>query len=631
MTSGVKMVTANIQRGVLRAAGALRHRLQLVVLLGVLASLVVLVPRNIAEDSPTEDEWAHLVRGISYWQNRDMRVHVQHPPLANALEGLSVAFDEGNPQTSSMKTWRDGYSPGYEYITKNYGRARAQLQRARYVAMLFLPALVVYVFFFSRRFFGVTTALAAVMLTAWNPSLIAQTRYVTTDMPAAVFSMIAVGEFIRYLVSRSKLSLVLMPLALAGAALAKHNGVLWIPVLFGIGVVVAWLGRGRFAGLSRTRRMLTFAGHGLLAAVIFLGAINAVYKFDQSNLTVRQILDHPEPKHWVTSGYKGSMLERRSPLPKLPGWLPIPLPYPYLFGLFAVQEQNRGGYPTFFMGESSRNGHVAYFPVLLAIKTPPAVLFLLGAGLIWVATRRRASLPTIVLSVAAGTLLVVLMRSNLNMGVRHAMPIVPLVSVLAARSFDRVWWSVKESGWRAEVRQAGLWGLGLVLSSVLVSAVAGGPDYLGYFNLLAGGRKGGHEISIVGDDWGQDRLRFVKYVQAHQIRPLYYHTETPTRKLEVQHWGLEFKDLGCRTKPKRGSWIGIHAQYVRRYEGTNCASWLRGLNPIVTINEHVHLYWYPPEERKEQRRRKERDEREPRRDNESAPESTERGSPAEPE
>ena len=45
-------------------------------LLVVLVAMFSLATVRIRHDSPTEDEWAHLVRGISYWQNRDMRVHV---------------------------------------------------------------------------------------------------------------------------------------------------------------------------------------------------------------------------------------------------------------------------------------------------------------------------------------------------------------------------------------------------------------------------------------------------------------------------------------------------------------------------------------------------------------------------
>ena len=66
-------------------------------------------------------------------------------------------------------------------------------------------------------------------------------------------------------------------------------------------------------------------------------AINAAYRFQHTGLTVDEILERPEPRYWISSPYKGELLEEMTPLSKLPGSLPIPLPYTEIFGLGCIR------------------------------------------------------------------------------------------------------------------------------------------------------------------------------------------------------------------------------------------------------------------------------------------------------
>jgi hypothetical protein len=575
-----KMPWAQQSRAFFRALIRGEHRLGF--LLVVLCACFSLATARIRHDSPTEDEWAHLVRGISYWQNRDMRVHVQHPPLANAFDAIPTLFDRDNPRTAEMPTWKNGYPPAGEYIKVDYARARGQLMRCRYMAVLFLIGLAAYSFFFCESFFGWPTAACALLLIAFNPTLLGQARYVATDLPAASLWMVGVGEAIRYLASRSKWPLLTMPLGLAGAVLVKHSGVLLIPMVVLVALVVAVLGRGRFAGLSPGRRVFLWLAHFALAGLIVVFSINAVYKFDRTLLTVREFLEEPEQKHWTTSGYHGKFLEQRTLLPKLPQGLRIPLPHPYLFGLFTIEEHNRRGYPTYFMGASSTDGNAGYFPVLLLVKNPLSLIVLLGVGCVLLFRVRRLSLPSAVLLAISGLFLAALLKSNLNMGIRHALPVIPLLSVLGARAFARL----PELLSGQPLVALRVVGLGSVLSAL--SCV---PHFLGFFNLLAFGR--GPQIAVVGDDWGQDREDFVRFAQAHALSPLYYYTETGTRKLEVDYLGLRYKELGCRTRLPPGAWAALHLQYVYRWRGTHCAAWLANLEPTYVINQNINIYHLP--------------------------------------
>ncbi|AUX26663.1 uncharacterized protein SOCEGT47_072330 [Sorangium cellulosum] len=542
------------------------------------------------DDSPTEDEWAHTTRGLAWWQTSDMRLNYAHPPLANAIAAIPVAAMKGNADLTSFQHWKDANTGrvALDYIKQDYARAREQLFRARVMMMLMAVALAAYVWFWARWFWGARAALAALALVALNPTIIAQGRYVTTDLPAALVTMLAVGEFARYASGRAgRWSLVTMTLAIGAAAVTKYSGLLLVPILGAIGVLLAAMGRGRFEGKPAARRFGELGLHMLLAGVVMLLVINAVYKFDHTGMTVRDILAAPEPQYSVSHGYKQHLMEKHSPLRFMPAGMPIPLPYTYLFGTAAVTALNAGGFTSYFLGEVVRKGHWAYFPVMLLIKNPPATILLLIAGVVLALRRVRSlSVEVIATGATAALFLASFMRANLNMGVRHAMPIMPLLAVLAARSFDRLW-SLAAPRRPVQLALAGL------VASTALSALLIAPNFLGYFNLFIGGEAGGHKISIYGEDWGQDRAALARYVKEHGIQPLYYNYQTATRRVEWEYFQVPYKPLRCNTKPKPGSWVAVHALTLRTAP-KKCYKALRGREPDVEINRHIYLYRMPP-------------------------------------
>lgn len=554
----------------------------------VIGGMLFLATRGYRDDSPTEDEWAHTIRGISYWQQNDTRLHYAHPPLGNAITGLAAGLDPANPRVTETKRWKDANVGliALEYIQKDYPRAREQLFRTRLVVMGLGAVLAAYVFYFCLSFFGFPTAAAALFLVAFNPTVIAQARYVTTDLPMACMTAIAVGEFIRYLTGRGgRASVVLMPIAASAALLTKHSGALLLPMFLVIGLVAAVRGAGRFAGRPLRSRLGRLGVHSLIAGVIVLFSMNAAFKFDRTFMSVEEILAAPEPQYQVSSGYKNQLLEKLTPLPRLPQKLRLPVPYTYIFGVACVSALNKGGFPSYFMGKPMQKGHIAYFPMLLAIKNPPGLLALLLVGVFLLRGRlRRLSLPVVVVASVAGLFLLASMRSHLNMGVRHALPIVPLLSILGGRAFGVAW---ELAGERESLRLL----LAGAAGSTLASAALAAPLYLGYFNFLAGSSEHAHDISIYGEDWGQDRAAFARFVKERNIAPLYYDTQTETRKTEIDHFKVQYTPLRCKTTPRPHSWVGIHALVVKRGKNGKCNKWLKGLTPVVRIHEHVYLYW----------------------------------------
>jgi hypothetical protein len=169
------------------------------------------------------------------------------------------------------------------------------------------------------------------------------------------------------------------------------------------------------------------------------------------------------------------------------------LPAPRFFtGINTLSKHNAAGHPSYLLGRTSSTGFWYYYPVVLAIKTPLAFLLLVcGAA---ASTCRRFARLTPPLAFCAAILVCVL-ASRINIGVRHILPVYLGLAVIGG--------SVAAAMLQ---RQAARW----ILAALLLWHVASGalqhPDYLAYTNEIAGT----HPENFVADsdlDWGQDMKR----------------------------------------------------------------------------------------------------------------------------
>ena len=557
--------------------------------------MLPLLNAGVEDNSPTSDEWAHFIRGVSFWTTGDTKLSFAHPPLANAIAGTPFIFDDDVPDLRTFKDWDKAGVIGLytQYVTEDYDRARAQLVRGRRVMFVFPLLLVAYVYWFCLCEFGWPTAAAASVLLAFNPNVLAHGSLITTDLPAALGYAVATGEFARYVRGPpSAWRLITMASAVGFAVLCKHSGILLVPALGGLGLVAALKGWGVFVEGPLGRRVLRYAGHITATALIVALAVNLGYRFNDTGMRVDEILAKPEPQYWISKPYDNQMLERLTPLDKLPAGLRIPVPYTQMFGVTCIRGQNeRGWFRSYFWGrQQPSKGHPLYFPVLLLVKTPLPVFALLLAGLVARRPRRAwPSPPTLVVSLLLGFFLAMLVRSNLNMGMRHMMPAVPLLTILAARGFAKVLERLREQPPR--VAQLGKLLLATTLVSMPVTAAIACPDYLGWFN-GAVGRERGHWISIIGEDWNQDALRSVRYAESQGLAPLYIVEHTTVTKRELEWAGVPYTALGCKDQPEPGSYVLLRAAVVKtRRDG--CHRWVVDLEPIANVNHHVYVYRIP--------------------------------------
>ena len=165
---------------------------------------VILAITSVWNDSPIVDEIPHIGAGYSYIATGDHRLNPEHPPLAKDLAGISlkIAGIKDAPAFES-KYWTEDVNGQWNFGRKlifNSGNDAIRLVRfAKMPQLIFFVLSAIIIFAWTRRMYGYLAALIALFLFSFSPTVLAHSRFVTTDMPALFGILIATFFFIHYL------------------------------------------------------------------------------------------------------------------------------------------------------------------------------------------------------------------------------------------------------------------------------------------------------------------------------------------------------------------------------------------------------------------------------------------------
>jgi hypothetical protein len=247
----------------------------------------------------------------------------------------------------------------------------------------------------------------------------------------------------------------------------------------------------------------------------------------------------------------------------------------------------------FLCGQSSFAGWWYYFPLAMLFKTPLATLIALALAVaLWGWTKPakiRNFWPLCAASIAPLLYMAMSLRSHLNIGLRHVLPVYPFLfiflGVAAARAYRR--WP----------RGAG-WIIGALMLGLALETFCAFPDFIPFFNVAAGGSRGG--LRLLGDsniDWGQELPDLAAWQQRHPDRLMYlayFGTADP------HYYGIRFIDLTQSQPPAvepasasppvyAVSAALLQIPYPNRSTREFYAS-LRGREPIAVLGGSIYLY-----------------------------------------
>lgn len=529
-------------------APPVRRWLLVLAVLTLLALHAFLAVHSLWIKSTTFDEVTHLPAGLAQAATGEVRLNPQHPPLVKLLAGLAASTAEPRlPLEGAAYRERREWDFGRQVLYEEGNDAMALLRRGRLPVVGLSVVCALLVFLWSRRRDGDLAGLASLALYAFSPTVLAHARLVTMDA-AVTAGAVATLYFWWRSASRESPHLGLEAacgLALGVALAAKFSGLLLLPAM-AAAELLAGGSRERWRRRARAWTVVL----AVAAAVVELSYLS-------------------------------------------PDGLPR-----YFAGLSHLYADRNPDYHYYLAGRFSRDGFPHYFLVALGLKTTvPALLAMLGGLALAARTLLRAAAnrqepdvrrcrDDLYLLLPAAAWLVVTSATAANWGVRYVLPLYPILFVLAGALVP---WLGRRG------RRAPRWLLVLLLMTHGSETVAAHPDYIPYFNQLAGGVRGGPRwLDGSNLDWGQDLYRLPGWLRDRgvgRVRLLYFGTALP------EYFGVATEPMveaDWRDEPRPGAYV-ISAEYLVR--GLHQAEsrgwktdWLRRYRPVDVLGGSLYLY-----------------------------------------
>ena len=480
------------------------------VVAAVLVLHAILAWEATSEKSVTADEILHATAGAYYNRLGDFRLHPENGNLPQRVAALpSTWMHAPLPATQGSRYWAtsDVAMIGHEYF---YGLGFDHfplLMAGRALITLFSIGTGLLVFWWTRRLFGLAAGGLAVGLYALDPNILAHAALVTSDTAATFFLLAASGAFWRHLRSPGPGAAALSALTFGLACVAKYSAVLLPPIYL---VLVVWhLGltprAERYPTLKQS--FLSLLGHAASGVMI----IWAFYNFRYTAFAPGQpggAYIYPWEQLLPRLGLVGDLVEYAR------NWHLLPDAYLYGFAWVVESAKTRAA---FLAGEYSITGWTSFFPLSFLWKTPPVLLATLAAGALFVARRWLTQAGQAGRDLTRAAPLVVLftiywgfsLTSHLNIGHRHILPIYPVLYILSGGVLAA-----------CTIRRLRLPLVAGLLAGQAWTATTIHPDYLAYFNPLAGGPANGWRLlSDSSVDWGQDLPGLAAWLRSHNAPP----------------------------------------------------------------------------------------------------------------
>jgi hypothetical protein len=400
----------------------------------------------------TFDEPIHLACGMEWLDKGRYDISPEHPPLARAAIAagpyLLGARSQNTPKNIAFSAIVEGLK--ILYAGNRYDGLLAAA-RAGILPFFWLACAVVY--WWGVRYFGRAEAVAAVFLFTFLEPVLAHAGVATTDMPLTACLGAAFLAAVRWVEEPSHRRAAIFGLCAGLAIVSKYSSLVFFP---GAAVVaLSWY----------------LAWHRPKPAEVKAAAIRLLPGLVVASAVVALV---------ILAAFRFS-------------------PGAFFAGIGDLLKHDSEGHPGYLLGERSQSGFWLFYPVVLGVKTPLALLILAVIGGIAVCRRdsgyRLGWLP---LAHAAG-LLGVAVFSRINIGVRHILPVYTGFALMAAVGAVHLWRMAPRRAWTTYALAALLLWFG-------GTSLAAHPDYLPYFNELAGSQP--ENILVDSDlDWGQDYKR----------------------------------------------------------------------------------------------------------------------------
>ncbi len=573
----------------------------------VLLFMFALALTGMASLGPTFDEQGFIVRGLAYVRGENRHIRVGHPLGLNALNAALLTGDETVNLPTTDPSWQEtGFHRPAELFLWEIGNDVTHVMfLARlptiWLAMLLAALVGRWAWQMTRRCWA---GLLALTLIALDPNILANAQLATTDLGLALGAALAGFTLWRYWVQPSILNALLAGIGFGLLQNTKFTAGLFVP-LFLVVIVAGLLAQWRSARQANRpfpwRILVNFVLLYPLAAFLTL---------------------------WAAYGFQVGTLPANLPtLSQLAG-LTVPLSH-HIEQLLDIGGRLQVETPSFLMGQYSSTGWWYYFPVAFLFKTPLPILVLLFTAvtlrLVYYVNQVRSPKSEVrlpitdyrspitahplfndaALLIPAVGYFAIALTSEINLGYRHLLPVLPFTAVFIAHAFAAAPRSIPDHASRITHHPSRItFFITLTLLSLIALWIH--PHFLSYFNLLAGGPDNGWRYLVDSNsDWGQDLNGLKQWMEGNDVDEVWLSYFGEARP---EYYGINYKGLdswpprlmnpAARPYYPPNPAPGIYAISATNLQGVHFAdhdqfAWFRTREPIAKIGYSIFLYEVP--------------------------------------
>jgi hypothetical protein len=531
----------------------------------------------------TWDEPAHIAAGMELVDKRQFTYEPFHPPLARIMSAIGP-YVNGIRSSGNASIWDEGRTILNTHNTYEWNLTLARLGMLPF--FLLACAIVTWWASLYGEVLGPATALFAVALFSSLPPILAHSGFAALDMACAATVGAACFALYHWLNQPKIWQGILLGLTVGLAILAKLSAIgflLFAGTLMGI----LWMAQSVPKLLHAQEWFTGFRQRVVTACIALLICgltIWAGYRFSTDSLMPQA--SRPHIKIDSVVGQQGWFHDAAYFFVEE---IPIPAPE-FRRGIGDFLARNKLGHLAYLLGDIRRQGWWYFFPVVFLLKTPIPFLLLSGIGIVFAfknsqcgQNRFRLLAPI----AAAVGILGIGMLGHVNNGLRQVLSLYPLLAIVAGYG------AAKLISGKSVYRILGMTVITILMSWQLITSFNAHPDYLAYFNALAGK----HPENIVVDsdlDWGQDLKRLSATLKKRNIR-----------ELALQYNGSVGIDMNQFNLPphsvlkpyqKTTGWIAISIFNLQL--GTTQApydqfTWLKQYQPVEKVGKSIWLYYIP--------------------------------------
>lgn len=356
-------------------------------------------------ESLTFDEIVYLQEGRNAVLHRTFDIDPYNPPFARDMTIFPYIFQKQFYQSESFVLQNSLYARGME---------------------IFLGVcLLIGVFIFVQKYFGKKEALFTIFLLSLDPSLLANSHYVTMDITLTLFFFLSYFLFIELLNKPNYKFIFLFALA---SGLGMATKITFIPYFFLCSVVLLFTKKIRISAIMKYKKNIFLTIFIMCIAIwsAYLFHANVVIKQRQDNTRISvKVMNFASKYHISFLASSLLFLEKQ----------PIPLG-DYIATLknsaLRITEKNS----CFFLGKYYSSCKWYFLPINFLLKTPiPLFIFVFISLLSFLKRKDKKQIFLYAMSPAISIVLASVFL-HLNPLARYVLPAIPFIAIFASISIS---------------------------------------------------------------------------------------------------------------------------------------------------------------------------------------------------